>query len=87
MRWGRSEYSTQLNTARLKLLQARDDLVCQSLASAQAQLLQVSTNAASYTQLMSALIVQGIRKVQVCARAMVSVVATHTGARSWPLEV
>jgi len=60
----RSEYSTQLNTARLKLLQARDDLVGQSLASAQAKLLEVSSNSAQYVTLLSALIVQGIQKVQ-----------------------
>ena len=60
----RSEYSTQLNTARLKLLQARDDLLGQSLASAQAKLQQVSSNSTQYATLLSALIVQGIQKVQ-----------------------
>lgn len=56
--WG-SEYSTQLNASRLKLLQAQDDLVSKMKDAAEKQLQKVgSGDNDDYPKLLEALIIQ-----------------------------
>mmetsp|Transcript_30338 Transcript_30338/g.58312 ORF Transcript_30338/g.58312 Transcript_30338/m.58312 type:complete len:224 (+) Transcript_30338:87-758(+) len=60
----RIEYSTQLNEARLRLLQARDDLVSDTLKAAGSKLTEVSKDAKAYKKLLVNLTMQGILKLQ-----------------------
>lgn len=54
-----SEYSTQLNASRLKLLQAQDDLVRKMKDAAEKQLRKVgSSDDENYPKLVEALIIQ-----------------------------
>lgn len=54
-----SEYSTQLNASRLKLLQAQDDLVRKMKDAAEKQLQKVgSSDNEDYPKLLEALIIQ-----------------------------
>mmetsp|Transcript_24503 Transcript_24503/g.29693 ORF Transcript_24503/g.29693 Transcript_24503/m.29693 type:complete len:226 (-) Transcript_24503:163-840(-) len=67
------EYSTQLNSARLQVLQARSDSVNTVVEEVKQQLLQISANVQVYSKLLVDLIVQGALKlgtseVGVCCR-------------------
>jgi len=53
-----SEYSTQLNAARIKLLQAQDDVVTGMKESAGDALLRVTKDANAYKRVLKGLIVQ-----------------------------
>mmetsp|Transcript_5408 Transcript_5408/g.9775 ORF Transcript_5408/g.9775 Transcript_5408/m.9775 type:complete len:225 (+) Transcript_5408:70-744(+) len=56
------ESSTQLNTARLKVLQAQQDAIDQAIENARSFLPQVCQNAAEYKKLILELLVQAIKR-------------------------
>lgn len=56
--FGNSEYSTQLNASRIKVLQAQDDAVNSMKDSAKKSLLRLSTDKKVYRKLVKDLIVQ-----------------------------
>ncbi|XP_073310239.1 V-type proton ATPase subunit E-like [Primulina huaijiensis] len=58
------EYSMQLNTSRIKVLQAQDDLVNSMKESASKELLQVSSDQNSYKKLLKDLIVQSLLRLK-----------------------
>ncbi|KAL2619891.1 hypothetical protein R1flu_000096 [Riccia fluitans] len=58
------EYSTQLNASRLKVLQAQDDLVRSMKAEAEKGLASVSEDGDAYSQLLKALVVQGLYRLK-----------------------
>lgn len=53
-----SEYSTELNAARIKLLQAQDDVVTGMKESAGDALLRVTKDASAYKRVLKGLIVK-----------------------------
>mmetsp|Transcript_3850 Transcript_3850/g.7957 ORF Transcript_3850/g.7957 Transcript_3850/m.7957 type:complete len:222 (-) Transcript_3850:331-996(-) len=57
------EYSTQLNASRLRLLQARDDFLNQTLTAASASLGAIVKDQSGYKKLLVQLIVQGVNKL------------------------
>eukprot|EP00854_Cymbomonas_tetramitiformis_P022365 gene22365-26982_t len=59
------EYSSKLNEARLKVLQARDVEVQKVLAQARAELAKVCEDKAGYTKLLEDLIIQAALKLQI----------------------
>ena len=56
------ESSTQLNTARLKVLQAQQDAIDQAVENARAFLPQVASNPAEYKKLLLELLVQAVKR-------------------------
>lgn len=54
----RSEYSTELNAARIKVLQAQDDVVTRMKDSAGEALLRVTKDPNGYKKVLKGLIVQ-----------------------------
>eukprot|EP00212_Chloropicon_laureae_P004680 CAMPEP_0197490800 /NCGR_PEP_ID=MMETSP1311-20131121/5243_1 /TAXON_ID=464262 /ORGANISM="Genus nov. species nov., Strain RCC856" /LENGTH=353 /DNA_ID=CAMNT_0043035371 /DNA_START=87 /DNA_END=1145 /DNA_ORIENTATION=+ len=56
------ESSTQLNTARLKVLQAQQDAIDQAVENARSFLPQLAQNAGEYKQLMGALLLQAVKR-------------------------
>ncbi|XP_073064791.1 V-type proton ATPase subunit E-like [Primulina eburnea] len=58
------EYSMQLNTSRIKVLQAQDDLVNSMKESASKELLNVSSDQNSYKKLLKDLIVQSLLRLK-----------------------
>ncbi|XP_075492294.1 V-type proton ATPase subunit E-like [Primulina tabacum] len=58
------EYSMQLNTSRIKVLQAQDDLVNSMKESASKELLHVSSDQNSYKKLLKDLIVQSLLRLK-----------------------
>ncbi|XP_078437124.1 V-type proton ATPase subunit E1-like [Wolffia australiana] len=60
----RIEYSMQLNSSRLKVLQAQDDLVNSIKDSAIKELLHVSDDTAAYIRLLKDLIVQALLRLK-----------------------
>ena len=59
----RSEYSTQLNAMRLKVLAARDEAIQAMLTESRHSLTSIS-NSPQYKQLLVGLLVQGVRKLE-----------------------
>lgn len=57
------EYSTQLNASRLRLLQARDDFLNNTLTTASESLANIVKDQSGYKKLLVQLIVQGVYKL------------------------